>query len=859
MMRRFTIATLCVAAIGLAACGDNFQTRACATGTVPDPSGANACVPDGSVICGQGTVFNMTTGKCDSAGDQCPAGTVLVNDECVTSAKPDAEEGPEENDADGAGEIIVPAAGAPGFVIHGCITPRDDGATADVDPWFVTVEKPTLLEVTADGVGGLSAGFIVQTADPALTALKDAGWVRFGVNLTGDTSKRQLFLPAAGSYALVMADSRQLFLQEAVAGSDKTCYFTTVKQLEIPTPTALTASFDGTIGGEVQFYTVSKQEGDLIDVAADMPSGAANGSVVVVNNDEWANSAEESTDPFSGAPVPAEVLAGGLKVSDDVLIAIDTEYNYAIAPVDFSATFTQIHAQALPANGTVTTTEDANFFTFVYFDVAKAGDIIHFDLQFADPAIMRVAKASNLGVVVSSGNSTVTSLVDWVRFPTAGRYYVMLYHPSVTAGDTTDTTSKLDVVTPEALTVGTPVTGHTTGALNSAWFTFDPTSQTWVKISAGATNFGGNVKVTFYPATGVGRFGTEILPAFPAMTFNPNGTQAKGRITFGDPTKYIVRVEDAGAPASGETFNLSIAQQTFTNLGLITDQTPKDTLGEDLGGTGKTKLYFVRAPAGDTMTITVHPTANSFNASIVRLNVDETSAGTVNAGAAGADETLVAPITGPGWIAFAVTGTGAATTYDLHVSVKAPIPYTQATGTLAFADICNGGANEVTMSDSDEGLSDPQTAPFTVSLFGDDVTDFTIATNGFLSFGDLQDSFYANAPIPTEDDPNGLVAPYWSDLQDVVVCMTSDANAVTVQWTGAEYGGFAGPGRPVEFQAVIHKDGKIDFIYGAGQVADGNPATVGLENLYGTFGNQASLDTAGSVAASTSRTFTPAP
>ena len=36
---------------GAAGCGDNFQTRTCAKGTVPDPDPtANACVPDCSQV-----------------------------------------------------------------------------------------------------------------------------------------------------------------------------------------------------------------------------------------------------------------------------------------------------------------------------------------------------------------------------------------------------------------------------------------------------------------------------------------------------------------------------------------------------------------------------------------------------------------------------------------------------------------------------------------------------------------------------------------------------------------------------------------------------------------------------------------
>jgi hypothetical protein len=851
-----------IAAMGIAAiaagCGDNFQNRDCATGTKPDPSGVNQCVPDGSVICGQGTVFNMDSGKCDPSADECPDGTILVNNECVTSAKPDAEENPEPNDTDGAGAIILPDVGKPGFLVHGCITPRDDGSTADNDPWFVTVDKPTLLEITADGVGGLSAGFDVQPADEALAALTANGWVRFGINLTGDTSKRQVYLPAAGSYALVLADSRQLFLQEAVAGSDKTCYFTTVTQLAIPTPTALTAG-KTTLGSEVKFYTLTKQEGDFADIVADVPSQAANGSVVVVKNGAYASSKEEGTDPLSGAPAPAEAVAGGLKVSDDLVIAVDSTYNYALAPVPVTIALTQLHASALPANGTVTTTEDATYFTFTYFDVANAGDLVHFDLAFADPSVLRITDSSLNIIADVTGSSPIPSFADWVRFPAAGRYYALLYHPSLTAGTTTVTTSKLVAASPAVLAVGTPVTNKALGDLHTAWFSFDPSAQTWIKISAGGTNFGGNVQVTFYPADGVGRPDTEITAALGPFEFNPSGTQSQSRITYGDPSKYLVRVDDAGAPNAAATFNLSAVDETFTNLGMVTEAKPANKAGEDLGGVGKTKLYFLRGHAGDTMTITIHPTAGTFNPSLARLDVSALPGAPINGGGAGADESVKININSLGWVAFAVTGAGATTTYDVSVTAVEPIPYTQTSGTLAFTDVCNSGANEVTLSDPDEGFSDPITMPWAFGLFGDDVTEFTVGSNGFVAFQPVTVPVtYNNVPIPTEGEPDGFVAPYWSDLTDMVVCMQQDAEKVVIQWTGAEYGLF-GPGRPVQFQTIMHKSGVIDFVYGSGQVADGDPATVGVENVYGTFGKQSSFNTAASVKASTSVTLTPVP
>src|SRR5687768_13874632 len=179
---------LCAVTAALASCGDGSKTCGpdtreengvcvaaidCGPGTIANEDG-NACVPDGSVVCSDGTMFDVASGTCVPSDAVCGDGTVLIDGVCRDPATvtPDAEESAEVNEtaAGGAGTITVPGIGDPGFVIHGCITPRDNGATADLDPWVITVSQPTVLEVSADGLGGLAAGFALFNADdnPAL-------------------------------------------------------------------------------------------------------------------------------------------------------------------------------------------------------------------------------------------------------------------------------------------------------------------------------------------------------------------------------------------------------------------------------------------------------------------------------------------------------------------------------------------------------------------------------------------------------------------------------------------------------------------------------------------------------------------
>jgi hypothetical protein len=877
---QISLATL--ATFGFAACGDQWATH-CATGTKVDPAVPNTCIPDGSVICGQGTVFNMATGSCDPSNDECPTGTVLIGHECVTTAKPDAEEAAEPNAAS-AGDIPVPAVGADGYVIHGCITPQDGSTTADTDPWTFTVAGPTLLDISADGIGGLAAGFVVQpTTDPKLAALATNRWARFGINLAGDTSARQVFLPTAGTYALVMADSRQLFLQEAVAGSDATCYFTTIKQLALPTPTPYIGPVAGKVGPEVQFYSVpALADGDLLFTNLDMPSGAANASIVAQLAGDYLSSADESTDIFGGA-APAAFSRGGFHAADAIVIAVDATYNYAQVPVDFTLDVTKIAATgALPTGaGTVMMTQgDGTLDTYndlgTYWFDAQAGDLVHLDLAFDTDANFLIL-GSDLSTIytgtvagitedpffgtpgLDTASAATAAQAGWYRFPTAGRYYLAVFAPSLATGDTLKVTTQRTKAAVTALAFGTPATNQALSPLNASWFSFSFTNQNWAEWNASSPNFTDAIRLTTYPADAKGLLGTDTTGT--SKLYDPDGTAPVGRITAGTSPAGILSVEDAGTPGTGETFTLSLLRRDHTDLGIAASAAPISKTGEDLGGAGKIKRYFVKGTPGDQVTVTVDPTSPGFNPTVMRLSATETGT-VVDDGAANANEIFTATVGSTAWVAFQVGGKGNSTgTYDLTITAVSPVPYSIAPGTLAFTDVCGGGANAValnptgTLAGSDEGLSDPQSLAFPFQLYGDDVTDFTISSNGFLSFGTLADAYYKNLAIPVAGEPDGFFAPYWDDLENVVVCVKAETGKVTVQWVGNTYD----DKKAVAFQSVLHSDGKVDFIYGASQVADGALATVGAENLSGLFGNQIVFETANVIKPSTSRTLTPMP
>ena len=162
----------------------------------------------------------------------------------------DVQEGPEPNglgivEASGAGRQHHDQPPGTAYVIHGTLAPwRDadgDGALdPDVDTYVVQVGRPMLLEVTADGLGGVLAGFVAVAAAARqsarqLAALRRPRHRRY--------SRRQLFLPKPGAYRIAIGDTRTLAEYEATGASATSSgdYYVSVNDLGTTVATPLTA------------------------------------------------------------------------------------------------------------------------------------------------------------------------------------------------------------------------------------------------------------------------------------------------------------------------------------------------------------------------------------------------------------------------------------------------------------------------------------------------------------------------------------------------------------------------------------------------------------------------------------------
>lgn len=359
-MTRYQLGAGLAAAIAITAgCGDNAAH--CGSGTVELDG---VCTSQIAAMCGDGT--RLENGLCVVDPATCQAGTVLIGDRCVDPTAAlvvDLEESAEPNGravATGveaseppAGTIQLKPAGA-AFVIHGHLTPfRDANADGqldpDVDTYLITVTAPTLLDISVDGVGGAQGAFYVA-GDPAGSVPQ---YERYGLNLTGDTSRRQLVLPAAGLYSLAIADIRSLAIGDnppppagagGAAGGAAAEYYASITVVELPAPAsiALTGAVTTQTGalatGEVKLFSASLGT-RATELRAVMP-GAATASLAVILGTTLQGYADEqpATMSMPASPAAVPVTEGD---STAVTIVVDPVYNYGPAAEPFALTIDQ--------------------------------------------------------------------------------------------------------------------------------------------------------------------------------------------------------------------------------------------------------------------------------------------------------------------------------------------------------------------------------------------------------------------------------------------------------------------------------------------------------------------------------------
>jgi hypothetical protein len=892
-MKRVLRASLLSLVGVLAACGDDGNSKQCDPGTTMDVDGTCTGNPP---MCTDGTI--LVGDHCEIDPASCQDGTVLVGGKCVDPGHvtPDIEEAAEPNGFGLLGELSTAPAGTIAlkpvgmhFVIKGKIIPFQDvdgdgQQDADVDTYQIDVTGPVMLSLSADGLHGLAGGF-VSLANVGMTHPLSP-WTRFGINPTGDTSKRQLYLPAAGTYLVAVADTRTFLLggaaPKAEMGKPDFEYYLTVDQVTA-TPTALTATAgvatsNGQLQpGEVKLFSISMGQG-VNSAELDMTIDQVQESMVIDNTNANVRTIKAVADGDPGDVNPASTSLVGIRANDTSIIAVDTVFDYANAAYNYSLTVNVGGAGALSTNGmgVMQPSSTTDFSTF-YYDVATDGRIIGMNLAFDRPVS---------GAIIDEdffvfSNFTFSPFLGFagefqnyrglLNHERAGRYYFVVFDPAGGTGDITATSTYAGLM-PTAIVKGTPLTGQMMNVYQSNPHTYAAGVMTdpWQQFTGTGTGTG-NITAAFYrPMDSFGRLDPltnncgSLCDDSPIPVFTHSYAEAgttRGRILLDDMTQdYLVKVRTATTTGT-PTYSLDYKLRPHTNV-MVMPGTPVTNMNQPLDATTTVQRYLVRTTAGNGVDFLVHPDQVTMDTRFQFLTRDEAASGPLqNNGIAGADDTAFMIQGAGGWSALTVTSLAPIVggTFDMTVTATAPKTYMQAAGTTAFVDACTAGTS-VTMEDTDEGRSTANiNTPAGFDFFGFAAPSFRVFTNGFISFDTALvcpsvggSCFFINADMPNAANPNGLIAPYWDDLVITDICQETRGTKLVIQWDGDTFGSGS---QPIQFQAILDgANDTIEFVYGSANMVNGSLGTIGLENQVGGAASKIGFNTAGTIAP---RLFTP--
>lgn len=145
----------------------------------------------------------------------------------------------------------------------------------------------------------------------------------------------------------------------------------------------------------------------------------------------------------------------------------------------------------------------------------------------------------------------------------------------------------------------------------------------------------------------------------------------------------------------------------------------------------------------------------------------------------------------------------------------------------------------------DAYVAGPIPIGFPFNYYGNICPYIWYSTNGFITLDEISLSYNTNSPIPNNNLPNSIIAPFWEDLYTYQARHQTFGSAPNrykiVQWKSIVYAQ-AVLRDTVIFQVILHENGDIVFQYNYRSnrynLGLGQSATIGIENSDGTAGLQ---------------------
>ena len=183
------------------------------------------------------------------------------------------------------------------------------------------------------------------------------------------------------------------------------------------------------------------------------------------------------------------------------------------------------------------------------------------------------------------------------------------------------------------------------------------------------------------------------------------------------------------------------------------------------------------------------------------------------------------------------------------LSLAVVIGYRYSDVPFNWLDAASGGTSAGITADDSAVRVD---LPFVFTFYEEPFTSVQISSNGYLVFGDSDASRFSNTALPTESEPNGVVAALWDDLSPqagggVWTQTFGEApnRVFVVEWLDTPHYKDFGAGT---FEIQLHEGSNdiefqyVDTNFDISVYDYGAAATIGVENLTGTTGAQFAYD-----------------
>jgi hypothetical protein len=234
-------------------------------------------------------------------------------------------------------------------------------------------------------------------------------------------------------------------------------------------------------------------------------------------------------------------------------------------------------------------------------------------------------------------------------------------------------------------------------------------------------------------------------------------------------------------------------------------------------------------------------------------------------------------------VVISVSSTSAVTpaTFTLGYATVA-LPYTVSRMIGQMCDAVPGGTPVLAGTTGDDVNSAPAAMPFTFNFYRSNYTHMSVSSNGFMQLGVMAPPItpFSGAPsaihpnIPDAANPNAYIAPFWTDLRDVVgggsgvqvfTVGAAPNRRFVLHWNNVTH--FSSNTIRLSFQTRLYETSNvIETVYctvtpGMDMLnrATGSQSTIGIENATGTDGVEAAFNNAMAIAAGVMYRFTPAP